>query len=71
MAFSSDFIIGYPGETDEDFEKTINLINDVKFASSYSFIYSPRPGTPASVKKDNISHEIKKKKVELFAKDSF
>ena len=40
MAFSSDFIIGYPGETDEDFEKTINLINDVKFASSYSFIYS-------------------------------
>ena len=63
MAFSSDFIIGYPGETDEDFEKTINLINDVKFASSYSFIYSPRPGTPASVKKDNISHEIKKKRL--------
>ena len=68
MAFSSDFIIGYPGETDEDFEKTINLINDVKFASSYSFIYSPRPEIPASVKKDNISHEIKKERLNYLQK---
>ena len=68
MAFSSDFIIGYPGETDEDFEKTINLVNDVKFASSYSFIYSARPGTPAPFKKDNISHEIKKKRLNYLQK---
>ena len=63
MAFSSDFIVGYPGETEEDFEKTVDLANKVKFASSYSFIYSARPGTPASVKKDKINEEIKKKRL--------
>ncbi len=47
IKFSSDFIIGYPGETQKDFEETIKLINNVKFINSYSFIYSPRPGTPA------------------------
>ena len=60
MAFSSDFIVGYPDETEEDFEKTVSLVNEVKFASSYSFVYSPRPGTPASVQKDIISEEKKK-----------
>jgi tRNA-2-methylthio-N6-dimethylallyladenosine synthase len=63
MAFSSDFIVGYPGETEEDFEKTVSLVNKVKFASSYSFIYSVRPGTPASVKKDQTNEEIKKKRL--------
>ena len=63
MAFSSDFIVGYPGETEEDFEKTVSLVNKVKFASSYSFIYSARPGTPASVKKDKTNEEIKKKRL--------
>ena len=63
MAFSSDFIVGYPGETEEDFEKTVSLANKVKFASSYSFIYSARPGTPASVKKDQTNEEIKKKRL--------
>ena len=63
MAFSSDFIVGYPGETEEDFEKTVSLANKVKFASSYSFIYSARPGTPASVKKDKTNEEIKKKRL--------
>ena len=63
MAFSSDFIVGYPGETEEDFEKTVDLANKVKFASSYSFIYSARPGTPASVKKDKTNEEIKKKRL--------
>ena len=62
MAFSSDFIVGYPDETEEDFEKTVSLVNEVKFASSYSFVYSPRHGTPASVQKDIISEEVKKKK---------
>ncbi len=50
IAFSSDFIVGYPGETDQDFQDTLDLIEKVKFASSYSFIYSVRPGTPASIK---------------------
>ena len=47
IKFSSDFIIGYPGETDDDFQKTVKLMNDIKFINSYSFIYSARPGTPA------------------------
>ena len=50
MAFSSDFIVGYPGETDQDFQDTLDVIEKVKFASAYSFIYSERPGTPASMK---------------------
>ncbi len=49
ILFSSDFIVGYPGETDQDFEDTLELIRKVKFAQSYSFKYSPRPGTPAAV----------------------
>lgn len=57
MAFSSDFIVGYPGETDNDFEETLDLIEKVKFASAYSFKYSARPGTPASVKDCNISED--------------
>jgi len=47
IKFSSDFIIGYPGETNNDFAATMKLMNDVKFINSYSFIFSPRPGTPA------------------------
>ncbi len=58
MAFSSDFIVGYPGETHNDFEETIDLIKKVRFASSYSFKYSPRPGTPASVKNNFVDPKI-------------
>jgi MiaB/RimO family radical SAM methylthiotransferase len=47
ISLSTDFIVGFPGETDEDFEKTMKLIDDVGFDNSFSFIYSPRPGTPA------------------------
>ena len=47
IKFSSDFIIGYPGETDDDFKKTLKLMNDIKFINSYSYIFSARPGTPA------------------------
>lgn len=59
ISFSSDFIIGFPGETDEDFEKTMKLIEDVKYDVSFSFIYSARPGTPAAEMKDETPHEIK------------
>jgi tRNA-2-methylthio-N6-dimethylallyladenosine synthase len=48
IAFSSDFIVGFPGETEDDFRDTLNLMSDVGFASAYSFKYSPRPGTPAA-----------------------
>ena len=57
IALSSDFIIGFPGETDQDFEDTLDLIQRVKYMNSYSFKYSPRPGTPAA-NKELISDEI-------------
>ena len=60
IKFSSDFIIGYPGETDEDFHQTLNLIEKTKFINSYSFIYSARPGTPAS-KLGNVERKVAKK----------
>lgn len=58
IGFSSDFIVGYPGETDKDFEDTCNLINEVKYGQAYSFKYSPRAGTPASIK-DQVPEEVK------------
>ena len=63
MCFSSDFIIGFPGETDKDFEDTMNLIADVGFDLSYSFIYSSRPGTPAATLPDDIEDAIKKSRL--------
>ncbi len=59
IAMSSDFIVGFPDETDEDFENTMKFIEKVKFVIAYSFIYSPRPGTPAQYK-DNVDIGIKK-----------
>ena len=63
ITFSSDFIVGFPGETEEDFLKTIDVIKDLKFDQSYSFIYSKRPGTPASMLKDDVSMEEKKERL--------
>ena len=48
MAISSDFIVGFPGETDAEFQATLDLVRDIDYASAYSFKYSPRPGTPAA-----------------------
>ncbi len=62
ICFSSDFIVGYPGETDEDFQETINLCERVKFAQAYSFNYSSRPGTPAS-RKQVLDEKLKKKRL--------
>ncbi|AWK15216.1 tRNA (N6-isopentenyl adenosine(37)-C2)-methylthiotransferase MiaB [Candidatus Fukatsuia symbiotica] len=62
---SSDFIVGFPGETLDDFEKTMKLIADVNFDTSYSFIYSPRPGTPAADLPDNVSVEEKKQRLQI------
>ena len=65
MTFSSDFIIGFPGETDFDFEQTMNLIADVEMDQSYSFIYSRRPGTPASDLPDTVTEETKKQRLAI------
>jgi tRNA-2-methylthio-N6-dimethylallyladenosine synthase len=59
MEISSDFIIGFPGETDADFDATMKLIDDIGFDSSYSFIYSKRPGTPAADLPDDVPQSVK------------
>jgi len=66
IKFSSDFIVGYPGEAESDFEDTITLIKKIGFVNSYSFIFSPRPGTPAATKELNnlATSEIKLKKLQ-------
>ena len=67
IKFSSDFIIGYPGETENDFNATKKLLKEIEYINSYSFIYSPRPGTPAA-KKDKINDSIAKKRLIEFQK---
>lgn len=63
IAFSSDFIVGFPGETEEDFAATISLVEQVGFASAYTFKYSIRPGTPASEMDNQIPEEIKDRRL--------
>lgn len=65
ISLSSDFIIGFPGETDADFEATMKLIQDIGFDTSFSFIYSPRPGTPASDLPDETPMEVKKQRLKI------
>ncbi len=64
ISMSSDFIIGFPGETEADFNATMKLIDDIGFDASFSFIYSPRPGTPAAFMPDNIEMETKKQRLQ-------
>jgi len=65
ISLSSDFIIGFPGETDDDFEATMNLIAEIGFDHSFSFIYSKRPGTPASSFNDDVPAETKKQRLNI------
>ncbi len=65
ITITSDFIIGFPSETEHDFEQTMNLIQDIGFDHSFSFIYSPRPGTPAAQMADDTSIDIKKERLAL------
>jgi tRNA-2-methylthio-N6-dimethylallyladenosine synthase len=58
IALSSDFIVGFPGETEEDFEATLRIVDEVRYASAYSFKYSARPGTPAATMEDQIDREL-------------
>ena len=59
ICITSDFIVGFPGETEQDFEATMKLIDEVGFDDSFSFLYSPRPGTPAAEMRDDTPHEVK------------
>jgi tRNA-2-methylthio-N6-dimethylallyladenosine synthase len=65
ISLSSDFIVGFPGETEADFEATMDLIAEVGFDYSYSFVYSPRPGTPAAALPDDVPLEVKKQRLAL------
>jgi tRNA-2-methylthio-N6-dimethylallyladenosine synthase len=64
IAITTDFIVGFPGETEEQFQRSVELVKEVKFASCYSFKYSPRPGTPAA-KMEQIDEEIKEKRLAI------
>jgi len=63
ISLSSDFIVGFPGETERDFEETLKLISDLDFDQSFSFIFSARPGTPAASLPDDVPLEIKKQRL--------
>src|ERR1700692_2731999 len=65
ISISTDLIIGFPGETDEDFLATMNLVAEAGFDQSFSFIYSRRPGTPAAALPDEVPHEVKQRRLEL------
>ena len=69
IEFSSDFIIGYPGETEYDFNETISLIKKVKFINSYSFIFSARPGTPAA-KMERLENDIAKARLKTLQREA-
>ena len=70
IGFSSDFIIGYPGEDDKDFEKTMDLVKKIEFINSYSFIFSARPGTPAS-KSQKIDSNVTKNRLKIIQNQLF
>jgi len=64
LAFSSDFIVGFPGETEDDFQDTLTLVDEVGFAGAYSFMYSPRPGTPAAEMADQVPAGVKAERLQ-------
>lgn len=63
LAFSSDFIVGFPGETDKDFEETLELVRQVEYSQCYSFKYSPRPGTPGALIEETVPEELKSERL--------
>jgi tRNA-2-methylthio-N6-dimethylallyladenosine synthase len=65
LAFSSDFIVGFPGETDQDFQDTLDIVDKVGFIQAYSFAYSPRPGTPAAVLEKQIDDKVKQERLQI------
>jgi tRNA-2-methylthio-N6-dimethylallyladenosine synthase len=71
ISISSDFIVGFPGETDADFMATMNLIQEIGFDYSYSFLYSKRPGTPAAQLPDNVALDVKKQRLNILQERLF
>ena len=65
LRMSSDFIVGFPGETDEDFQKTLDVVNEVKYIQAFSFKYSRRPGTPAAVMDNQVEEKVKKERLNV------
>jgi tRNA-2-methylthio-N6-dimethylallyladenosine synthase len=68
IAVSGDFIVGFPGESDADFEATLSIVDEVRYAAAYSFKYSARPGTPAAVMEDQIPREIMEERLQRLQK---
>jgi tRNA-2-methylthio-N6-dimethylallyladenosine synthase len=64
LAFTSDFIVGFPGENESDFNDTLTLVDEVGYAGAFSFMYSPRPGTPAAEMKEQIPAEVKSERLQ-------
>jgi tRNA-2-methylthio-N6-dimethylallyladenosine synthase len=64
LAFTSDFIVGFPGETESDFRDTLALVDEVRYAGAFSFMYSPRPGTPAAEMEDQIPADVKSERLQ-------
>ena len=64
IALSGDFIVGFPGETEQDFEETLDVVREIKYAQAYSFKYSPRPGTPAADRRDQVNEEVKAERLQ-------
>ena len=65
LRFSSDFIVGFPGESDEDFNKTLSLVREVEYIQAFSFKYSRRPGTPAAVMSGQVEEKVKKERLDI------
>ena len=65
LRFSSDFIVGFPGESDEDFNKTLSLVREVEYIQAFSFKYSRRPGTPAAVMPGQVEEKVKKERLDI------
>ena len=65
IGMSSDFIVGFPGETDDDFKQTLDVVNKVKYIQAFSFKYSKRPGTPAAVMENQIEEKVKKERLQI------
>ena len=64
ISITTDIIVGFPGETERDFEATMKLVTDANFDQSFSFLYSPRPGTPAAALPDDVPHALKQQRLE-------
>lgn len=65
IAYSSDFIVGFPGETDKEFQESLDIIEKVGFIQSFSFMYSPRPGTPAALRDDQVEESVKAERLQI------